>query len=501
MTKITLPPPAASLMQSVRGVGYDVRAAIADLIDNSIAADATRVQVAFHWDGRESLVSLLDDGVGMDEKMLETAMTLGSRNPQLGRRADDLGRFGLGLKTASLSQCSRLLVASKKKGSDLTVRIWDLELVSRTDDWVVHDETTAIEDAHVLRLRDQESGTLVLWNQLDRLVGDVDAANTDARLHFQRTAADVEAHLAMVFHRFLEGRPPRLKLYINGASEEQRVRPWDPFCLSHPSTQQLGEVRRTVNGAAVLLQGYVLPHKDRFDSPEEFEAAAGPAGWVAQQGFYVYRNSRLLVAGSWLGLGQPRRWSKDEQHKLSRIQLDLPNALDTEWRIDIKKSKAEPPLILRDWLTRNADRVRNQAREVFVHRGSKASPRVQSEFCPVWFAESGNSPSYRINRSHPVIAGIAGGGGLTKAQMESALRLLETTVPIHRIWLDVAEKPEVPQPTRQQLAGDSIAALAGDLLRRLMAGQSLSKSAALHRIRHIEPFDQFPEILAAMEHE
>ena len=499
MAKTHLPPHASALMQAIRGVGYDVKSAIADLIDNSIAARAGFVQVDFHWDGRDSIVSLLDDGDGMDTRMLEQAMTLGSRNPLEVRSPTDLGRFGLGLKTASLSQCSRLLVASKRKHGDIVTRIWDLDQVAESNDWVVDDEPNPAESALIARLQGVDSGTLVIWNRLDRLVGDANPDDVTARLHYQRTAREIENHLAMTFHRYLEGSPARLKLNVNGSSDEHRVKPWDPFCQWHSATQEFAAARRQMQSGAVVLTGFVLPHKDRFETTAAFELAGGSSGWAPHQGFYVYRNERLLVPGSWLGLGRPRHWNKDEQHKLARIRLDLPTALDAEWQIDVKKSKAAPPLALRDWLTRNADGIRAEAREVFVHRGSRAPAKLQAEFCPLWFADAGASARYRINRAYPAVSAALSGDPASKTIVEQTLRLLEATVPIHRIWLDVAEKPEEPPPTKQQLLVEEVATTAAHLLERLMTGHSLTRIAALQRMRHLEPFDQYPEVLAALE--
>lgn len=496
MPRKHLPPAAAALMQSIRGVGYDVRTAIADLVDNSIAAQASEVEVSFLWNGRESVVTLVDDGRGMTPDQLDLAMTLGSRNPNEIRDSTDLGRFGLGLKTASLSQCSRLLVATKPADGALSVAVWDLAMVADANEWIISDDVLPEEAPHVEALRARPHGSLVLWNRLDRLVGDASPTDESARMHFQRTARDVEGHLAMVFHRLLEGRNPRLRIFVNGHTDEQRVRPWDPFCLSNSATQIFGEARRSTRDGTISLQGFALPHRDRFDTADAFEIAGGPAGWTNQQGFYVYRNQRLLVAGSWLSLGNPRRWTRDEQHKLARIQLDLPNTIDAAWKIDIKKSKAEPPIALRDWLTRNAESIRSEAKQVFVHRGNRHSARAQSTFCPVWFAEAGGAPRYRINREHPAIAFLLQQG--TKAVGEQALRLLETTVPIHRIWLDVAEKPEVPAPARQQLSETEVGAAARSLVERLMQGHSLTRAAAIQRIRNLEPFDQFPDLIEAL---
>ena len=281
-------------------------------------------------------------------------------------------------------------------------------------------------------------------------------------------------------------------------SDEFRIRPWDPFCIWHEATQQLPEARRGTKYGVVVMQGVVLPHKDRFDT-DEYDRAGGPAGWVSQQGFYVYRNRRLLLPGSWLGLGEPKRWTKDEQHKLARIRIDLPNTADSAWCTDITKSKTQPPLELRDWLSRLASPVRTEAKEVFVHRGSRQPATTRAAFSPVWLAMTTAGPQYRINREHPLVADLIEASGASKTRVSRLLSLIESTVPVHRIWLDVADRPETPPPTREQLPSDDVLRIAKDLLERMINGQKLGRVAALHRLQHIEPFDQYPEIIAALD--
>ena len=484
-------------MQSVRGVGYDTPTAVADLIDNSIAAGAERVWLTFNWVGEETTVTVLDDGKGMHEAELDQAMKLGSTNPLVERQATDLGRFGLGMKTASLSQCRRVIVASKPNGGSINVRVWDLDVVEETNDWFVEDEVTSAERLLLEPLKKLASGTAVIWCNIDRIVNR-GLDEEKARLSFQRAASTVESHVSMTFHRYLEGSRPSLRLFINGETEEFRIRSWDPFCSWHEATQQLPEARRGTKDGMVVMQGFVLPHKDRFDS-DEYEKAGGPAGWVSQQGFYVYRNRRLLLPGSWLGLGEPRRWPKDEQHKLARVRIDLENTADYAWSTDITKSKTQPPLELREWLTRLAIPVRKEAKEVFVHRGARQLTKGKTEFSPVWFATTGGGPQYRINREHPFVADMLSAERDKKDGVKRLLSLIESTVPVHRIWLDVADRPETPTPTREQLPADEVLRIARDLLHRLVKGQGLGKEAALHRLRHTEPFDQFPELLAALE--
>ena len=128
-------PDAASMFESLRAFGYELPTALADLIDNSVFAGARNVWIDFEWNGAESTVSITDDGHGMAEKELVNAMRPGSRNPREVRDPKDLGRFGLGLKTASLSQGRRLTVRSKQVESTGFTRCWDLDHVAKTGDW------------------------------------------------------------------------------------------------------------------------------------------------------------------------------------------------------------------------------------------------------------------------------------------------------------------------------------------------------------------------------
>ena len=127
------PPFAPVLMESTRAIGYSLEAAIADIIDNSVAAKAGKVQLSFFPVG-DAYVSILDNGTGMDDAQMNIAMQYGSKSPTETRDSSDLGRYGLGLKTASLSQC-RVLTVISKQGDQVIGRRWDLDYVIKTGAW------------------------------------------------------------------------------------------------------------------------------------------------------------------------------------------------------------------------------------------------------------------------------------------------------------------------------------------------------------------------------
>jgi hypothetical protein len=334
------------MIEALRGLGYTTATAIADVVDNSITAGSSSVAVEFTWNDGEATIVIRDDGRGMTDVELDHAMRLGDRNPLDQRSHGDLGRFGLGLKTASFSQCRRLTVASRKAGFNSTTCLrWDLDvLAAGTDDdgWYLLEGPSHSAEPLIAPLESCSQGTVVVWEILDRIV-----TPGFREQDFLDLIDRVERHLAMVFHRFIAGTRPELGLVING----RPVGAWDPFLAQHPATWSSPLDAIPAPGGTVEVQSHVLPHKDRLEQ-KQYEEAAGPDGWTAQQGFYVYRNRRLLVAGSWLSLGRGRAWTKEEAHRLARIRVDLPNTADFAWKIDIRKSIARPPVEIRDRLTR-----------------------------------------------------------------------------------------------------------------------------------------------------
>ncbi|MCW1777262.1 ATP-binding protein [Pantoea ananatis] len=221
------PPRAMAMLESLRGLGYSAGAALADIIDNSISAGATEVRLDFAWEGAQSRITILDDGRGMSDAELESAMRLGDKNPLDARSAQDLGRFGMGLKTASFSQCRRLTVATVKGGAMSCLR-WDLDELAADPDggWLLFEGPAKGSKPFISSLKGRRAGTLVLWETLDRIVT---TGYTSEDFHDLIDA--IESHLAMVFHRLLQGSRPKLRLLINGRA----VAPWDPFMSGHPA--------------------------------------------------------------------------------------------------------------------------------------------------------------------------------------------------------------------------------------------------------------------------
>jgi len=495
MTYELAEPRAASLIEALRSVGYTIQTAIADLVDNSITATARNVWLDFVWEGRGSVIVLTDDGVGMNQQELSDAMRPGTRSPLEARAPGDLGRFGLGLKTASFSQARSLTVASKRAGGALTVRRWDLDYVGTSGEWRLLTTPSTGSDEYLSRLNSMRQGTVVLWQQLDRVVGDAKVGDRAAQDRFLATARSVNEQLAMVFHQFLTGPRAQLSIFINGAQEKNRVKPWDPFCEAQMATFSPSDAEKIrFRDSEVAVKGFVLPHKDKL-TEEEYRLAAGPAGWNAQQGFYVYRNRRLLVAGGWLDLG----YTTEEHHKLARIRVEIPNATDAEWSIDVKKSRARPPAGLRPRLREIADVVRLKAREIYAHRGRAATGPTEP-LRRAWLPVTRDGRLYyKVDRSH-VLAKLvlAEASGPQKKSIEALLRLLEATVPVQQIWLDAAEKPEQHAAPFQGEPPAHLREVMVQLYRALRA-DGISGHTAKQRIANMEPFNNLPALVGTLD--
>jgi hypothetical protein len=434
---IEIPPKASALINSLRGLGYSPETAIADLIDNSITAGATTVEIDLQWNDGHPFAAVFDNGRGMDGTRLAEAMQLGGDGPDADRSENDLGRFGMGLKTASLSQSSRLTVVSRMGETTAGITL-DVAVIAARG-WIATVPDPLPDHPFVAKLRSLPAGTVALWENIDELSG-LSGLPKEA---FYLRLEEIRAHLGMVFHRFINGDADHLAIVLNGRA----VKPWDPFQFQHPATIAMPVERIRHAGSSFRLKPYVLPHRDRFANDTEYEAAGGPGGWGARQGFYVYRGKRLLVAGSWLGLGGSRTWTRDDASRLARIQVDLPTGMDRDWRIDVRKSQARPPGALRARLTAIAGHCRQQAREVFAFRGQGPRTRGASrEALAVWLASPGpNGIQYRINRDHPVIVACReAAGGLRP--LNAVLSIIERSVPIERIWLDVSESEGAPVP-------------------------------------------------------
>jgi hypothetical protein len=481
------PPEAGCLIESLRAFGYELQTALADLVDNSVTAGAKNVWIDFYWDGEKSVITVTDDGKGMDEKSLLAAMRPGSQNPLRERDPNDLGRYGLGLKTASFSQARRMTVRSITSETQASTRCWDLDHVSRVKDWQLLRSGNLESEPYFRRLEGLKCGTSVVWQNLDRLVAGQSSQDDRAQQLFLKRADFVRRHLAMVFHQLMQGRGA-VSLFLN----DRKLEPWDPFLSDEPATQILAESKLKIHDALVSVQPYVLPHHSKI-SKAKYEEAAGIDGWNAHQGFFVYRNRRLLVAGDWMGFG----WTKDEYYKLARIRVEIPNLLDQDWGIDVTKSRARPPSVLRDDLRRIAERCRSEAKRVYSHRGAKLTPSTDQERVLVWESMAKHDRAfYRLNREHPLLK-KALDDNVGKSSLRALLRLIEETIPFSHVSIFNSENPnQIAVPFEHSREGE-----VQEIMREAfesLVNSGYGRKEAAERLRTIWPFEMFPAALQSL---
>ncbi|HVC07997.1 MAG TPA: ATP-binding protein [Solirubrobacterales bacterium] len=356
---VTVLPSARKLMESLRDIGYDLPSAVADLVDNSIDAGAENVDVTFVDDGVGSWIRIADDGMGMSAGELDEAMRYGSRRDY---SSSALGHFGLGLKTGSLSQCRRLTVASRRRrNARIVVRSWDLDLVAERDSWDLDSPPRAELPPHLLEPLEGSTGTVVLWENLDRILAFRNPGGATTQRALNAMASDVSAHLGMVFHRFITGEWAHGEAFVNLAVNGTPVTAWDPFAREEKATtglpkQTIELTREDGPRAKLTVQPYVLPAQNRFSTPEAHQTAAGPNRWNRQQGFYVYRRDRMIQSGGW-----NRIRTLDEHAKLARIAIDLPTGHEELFGINVSKMSIVIPEAARASLRTIAAAVVQQA--------------------------------------------------------------------------------------------------------------------------------------------
>jgi hypothetical protein len=371
-------PSAARLTESLRDIGYDFPAAVADIVDNSIMAGAGRVDILIEFDGPDSFVSVADDGRGMTANGLLEALRYGSRRTY---SRGDLGRYGLGLKTASLSQCRSVAVVTRTTpASRGAARMLDLDLIAEWDEWLVVDP---VRDSMVDRARewlDDSPGTVVIWRKLDRVLPEKRPHGGWGRRRLEGMAAKTTERLGIVFHRYLEGTVGRdLVITVNG----EKVRPWNPFAPGEPARIELPPHRfeLVVGGFSgrATLHRYVLPSRDQFSSSVEFDRLSGPLNWNRQQGLYIFRANRLVQWGGWNGIR-----GIDEHTKLARASLDFDTDLDSVFNINVAKIQVTIPPQLRQMLERPINELCSRADDIYrktsrrvtaIQPGSDGSPQ------------------------------------------------------------------------------------------------------------------------------
>ena len=431
MDRISLPPVAGPFVQSLRSIGYSIESAIADVIDNSISAQATTINVFTEWRNSDPIMAVMDNGHGMTPSQAQDAMQLGAVGPKDSRSSDDLGRFGMGLKTASFSQCKKLTLISRTADSDCWHGLrWDLDLVEKENAWLVEviDPVSCVESLNEIGFL-HPTGTAVIWNTFDRAI---DPTAASGERDYDRRIKALIDHLALTFHRFIRGQgvPRKVSLRLNNRLIEAK----DPFAIKPEPDKQastlLSNESIRLGACSVRIKAYLLPHPTSFS--HSFANRVSPSGdHHAGQGIYIYRAGRLIASGGWHRLTRA-----SEANKLARIQVEFSNDADSLWRLDVRKSRVDLPSSLREQLRRVITQCSKKSSTTFTRRAKM--PSVDLE--PVWqrvYDRDKSRVQYILNRSHPALAEML--QDISCYETKGALiSLIEAALPVELIKNDMS---------------------------------------------------------------
>ena len=482
-------PKASTLMGSLRSMGYSFESAVADVIDNSISAHAQNIRILFPSTPLDELaIGILDDGDGMKGDVLFEAMRYGSLSAEEERSEDDLGRFGMGMKSASLSQCRCLTVISFD-GETLNGFKWDYNHILMTQDWMIQElEKNEIDELpYIERLKKQDKGTLVLWQDFDVISNSSGGQVYSTLVELRST---LENTLALIYHRYLTGSGMQhLHIYIN----ELGIKPQDPFLEQHPKTTVKKEIELDIkdsNGIEriIKIRPFILPFATELREKDK-QLIGGIENLRAKQGFYVYRNKRLIIWGTWFGMKQ-----RSELTKNTRIRVDIPNTLDDIWSIDIKKQQASIPKQILQRLKKAVDEALDFSVRQQTYRGR--TEKVNDRIDYIWDRKRGrnNTFFYLINRESNLFKFIR--EKMTEEDynyLEILLTEIEKNLPIQQLYIDKSnESIATPEETDERL--DDLYQMAITLASTMMNIRSDGWEAIINDLMNSEPWCKYPSI-------
>ena len=482
-------PKASTLMGSLRSMGYSFESAVADVVDNSISAHAQNVRILFPTNPMDELaLGILDDGDGMSADVLFEAMRYGCISAEEERSEEDLGRFGMGMKSASLSQCRCLTVVSFE-GKTLNGFTWDYNHILETQDWMIKElDTPEINKLpYIDRFKAQGKGTLVIWQDFDVLSnssgGQVYSTLVDLRSSLENT-------LALIYHRYLSGvGASRLHIFIN----ELDVKPQDPFLEQHPKTTVKKEIELDIkdsNGIErmIKIRPFILPFATELKEKDK-QLIGGIENLRAKQGFYVYRNKRLIIWGTWFGMKQ-----RAELTKNARIRVDIPNSLDDIWSIDIKKQQAAIPKQILQRLRKSVEEALEFSVRQQAFRGR--TEKVKDYIDYIWDRKRGrnNTFFYQINRESKLFQFVRNKmSDEDYDYLEMLLTEIENNLPIQQLYIDKSnESIAAPEETDDRL--DDVYQMAVTLATTMMSIRNDSWETMVDDLMNSEPWCKYPAI-------
>lgn len=401
--------PNTNLLDVLGHSGYSLPAAIADIIDNSITAKAKNIWIDMRYKDTDSYIVICDDGVGMDIDKLKEASTIAFKDMNDIRESGDLGRFSTGINSASNSMCEHLFIQSKVIDANQNTISLDYK-VMKSEGWkcyVVDYPTNYIKSL---------SGTAIIWNNLKTI------ARGQSKEEFYQNVARVETHLSHVFGDYIRCG---LKIYVNG----NLVKLWDPFFTSNIKTSCIYEKTETYHESVISVKIYILPPYNNLSNNEQLYMRG--YGLSEQQGFYIYRNNRIIKEGGWLGLGD---LSISNKYDYARIRVDIDNSLDYLFNPNFLKSDVSVPSDLKDFFVNIAKIARKESHRSFNYMKAPTIMRSvkKNKAIPVWNCKnSSDGLLLAINEEHPIVKNLL--EPLCEADKRRLFKLLAKNIPIGEI--------------------------------------------------------------------
>lgn len=481
-------PKADMLMGSMRSMGYSFESAVADVIDNSISTNCSVVKVLFPTNPlQKSCVGILDDGEGMDDEVLFEAMRYGSSANEEVRSETDLGRFGLGMKSASLSQC-RVLTVVSIKDSQLSAYTWDYNYIRDRKEWVVkkHNDDEIKCFPYIEQLLEYSNGTLVLWRDFDVLSKSSDGQVYETLNNLKNVVAE---YIALIYHRYLSlPAKSKITMYVNN----HKIKAQDPFLESNPKTTTKKERTIAINDTfgierQIRIKPFILPYSTDL-SENDKKLIGGIENLRSKQGFYVYRNNRLIIWGTWFGM-KPRA----ELTKNARIRVDIPNTLDDIWSIDIKKQSATIPKRIQNQLKNTVTDALEISVRKQTHRGRRN--KIDDKIDYIWDRMEGRDQNYyyQINRESKLYRFVK--EKLSEedfSYFEMFVGEIEKNIPIQQMYIDKSNESIEIEEADDRL--DDVYQLGVTLIESIRKISDKDVCEIVEDLMKSEPFCNYSEI-------
>ena len=398
------------LIKSIAEQGYSLESSLADLMDNSVSAKANKIEVLIKMEQEPFTLFIADNGNGMDEKTLKASMQFPSNSPEKERNVSDLGRFGLGMKTASFSQTRCFTVLSRKKGTQtFSGRTWDVNHLKQVGKWRLivntQEEITkliqqyhSLSEGHLNSFENFEANTIVVWNGLYKFENYLEEDNRQSALKKQITEVTSD-YLSLVFHRYMERKANSLQIRINN----NLIAPFNPFPTTITDFRPIEFKQKHFSTDTIKIEGFVLPSRSIDESQSISLWTTKNRSLMDMEGIYIYRADRLIHFGGWNGLIK-----KAPRLQLARLRVDIGNSVDHLLHLNVAKSQIEIPHDLKVAFEKYIDELKTHAEREFFNRGIRrfSSNRKEDNVQLFERKASNKGTLLELNNSFPLLKSL-----------------------------------------------------------------------------------------------